>query len=277
MANAQASRRFSAPCVWRACLVGLLVLLLGCGQFPPPQEQPRGEGPGGRSQPLALDPARELELGREAYREVLSESRGRILPADDPQVRRVREVCNRIIRAVGIRPLRQEINLRIEGYRFEWEVNVIRDRQINAFCLPAGKIGVFTGILAVARDDDQLATVLSHEISHALAHHASERLARERGSGAAQILSKLSYGRMQELEADHIGLFLMTFAGYNPEAAVHFWQRMQQAAGDNRLPEILSDHPSDAHRIEQMRKWVPAAKAAKQAFDEGRIATGRSP
>src|SRR5205823_3103671 len=133
--------------------------------------------------------------------------------------------CNRVVRAANIAPLRREIRLRMEGYRFEWEVNVVRDRKVNAFCLPAGKICVFTGILGVAQDDDQLATVLSHEIAHALAHHASERLAQERTRGAAGVFSKLSYGRMQESEADHIGIFLMTFAGYNPEAAVRFWER----------------------------------------------------
>jgi predicted Zn-dependent protease len=85
---------------------------------------------------------------------------------------------------------------------------------------------------------------------------------------------ELAYDRQQESEADHIGLFLMTFAGYKPEAALAFWERMQQAsAGRGRPPEILSTHPSDARRIEQMRQWIPQAKAAKKAYDEGRVAS----
>jgi predicted Zn-dependent protease len=126
----------------------------------------------------------------------------------------------------------------------------------------------------VAQNDDQLATVISHEISHALAHHSSERVARQEMNqgGPGGIWSK-AFDREQEAEADHIGLFLMTFAGYDPEQAVRFWKQMQQATGgQKRTPEILSDHPSDAHRIQSMEGWVPKAKAARRAFDEGRIA-----
>jgi predicted Zn-dependent protease len=140
---------------------------------------------------------------------------------------------------------------------------------------------------------------LGHEIAHALAHHSSERLAREQMtdralqvangalgslapdvqkrligllSAGAQIHS-LSYDRRQESEADHIGIFLMTFAGYDPDQAVPFWQRMQElSAKHGRPPTILSDHPSDAQRIAQMKAWIPAAKAAKQAYDRGRVA-----
>jgi predicted Zn-dependent protease len=131
---------------------------------------------------------------------------------------------------------------------------------------------VFTGILPViGESDDRLATVLGHEIAHALAHHASERVARERGG--ANILRSLSYDRMQESEADHIGVFLMTFAGYDPDQAVALWERMQR--GHSSPPEFLSDHPSDEHRAQALREWVPKARAAKRAYDQGRIAPGR--
>ena len=196
-----------------------------------------------------------------------------MVPADRPECQRVREVAQRIIHAAGIEPLQREINLR-KGYRFEWEVNVLDKKEVNAFCLPGGKIAVFQGLLPVAQNDAQLATVIAHEIGHALAHHSSERLARKEMNqkGLGVIWSK-AYDRKEEAEADHIGLFLMTFAGYDPEEAVRFWERMQQAAGGQQhLPEILSDHPSDAHRIQSMKAWVPKAKAAKKAFDEGRIA-----
>jgi predicted Zn-dependent protease len=217
-------------------------------------------------------------------------------------VRRVRGIVRRLIQAVHIEPLQREINLRLQGYRFEWEVSVLQNKQINAFCLPAGKIVVFTGILPVAQDDDQLATVLSHEMSHALAHHASERVARQQkfqmvarvlngalpgmdererrqflgvlAAGAG--LGSKAYDRQQESEADHIGLFLMTFAGYDPDEAVRFWQRMQQlSARRGHVPEILSDHPSDERRIHDLQGWVRSAKAAKRAYDAGDVTPAR--
>src|SRR5262249_10939064 len=150
----------------------------------------------------------ELELGREAYREVLDQYRGRILPANRPEAERARNVAARIVRAAGIRPLQREINLHVRGYRYEWEVHVIRSGQVNAFALPGGKIVVFTAILQVTEDDNQLATVLSHEIAHVLAHHASERVAREQ-SGVAGLLRRKAFDRAQESEADHFGVFLM--------------------------------------------------------------------
>ena len=231
----------------------------------------REAGPGGRVQPLALSPSQELAVGRRAYAEVIDDVRDRVLSDDDAQVNRVRGIVDRIARAAAIEPLQREILLRVKGYRFDWEVSVIRDRQVNAFCLPAGKMVVYTGILPVAANDDQLATVLGHEMAHALAHHASERVAREQS--ATNILRSLSYDRMQESEADHVGLFLMTFAGYDPDQAVAFWERMHAAGAAGRPPEFLSDHPSDEHRIRNMRTWVPQARAAKKAFDEGRIVT----
>ncbi len=131
---------------------------------------------------------------------------------------------------------------------------------------------VYTGILAVAENDDQLATVLGHETAHALAHHASERVARDE-QGRVSFLRGKAYDRQQESEADHIGVFLMTFAGFNPEESVRFWQRMAQHTGPGgNIPEFLSDHPSGQHRIRDLQAWVPKAVAAKKAFDEGRIA-----
>jgi metalloendopeptidase OMA1, mitochondrial len=238
-----------------------------------------------------------LELGREAYREILAKSD--VLPSDDPAVERVRRIGGRIVAATRIRPLLREINLREDGDRFEWEFNVIDSGRVNAFCLPAGKVAVFTGLLRFVRDDE-LATVLGHEMAHALAHHASERLALNpadvaalQASGgrlgdldesrrqsliglldAGAALKSLSYGRFQETEADHIGVFLMTFAGYDPEAALGFWERMREVSSRSlRLPEILSDHPTDARRLAQLRVWVPLAEGGKGAFDRGQIAS----
>lgn len=255
-----------------------------------------GEGPGHRVQHLVLTPEQEYSLGRQAYHEILAKSH---VEQDGPDVRRVRKVGERIVRAAEIEPLQREVNYRIQGYRWAWEFNVLEDRQVNAFCLPGGFVAVFSGLLPVAEDDDQLAVVLGHEIAHALAHHANERIAREQYEeralraaggvlgqmdhehagtlikllGGVSAVRGLAYNRQQESEADHIGIFLMTFAGYNPDEAVRFWERMEQAtARGGHPPEILSDHPSDARRIANLRRWVPEAKAGKRAFDEGRIA-----
>ena len=246
----------------------LAALAAGCGI-----ESPGGDnhaGPGKRPQTLALSPEQELEAGRQAYREALHQYRAKILPASSPEVERARTICKRIVSAAGIRPLQKEMNLQLRRYRFEWEVNVVRSPEINAFCLPGGKIIVFTGIMEFARSDDELAAVLAHEIAHALAHHASERVAREQSLGNSG-LGGLRNDRMQEEEADHIGLFLMTFAGFNPEAAVQFWERMEKSNHGSQRPEILSDHPSDARRVHDMRQWAPKAIAAKQAYEEGRV------
>ena len=270
--------------IWRRrTVIGLLlvagVLGAGCG-MPVPQgagrpvpRGPGGEGPGGRQQPLALNPKQELMVGHRAYQEVSNEVRGRLLSSGDPKVRRVRAVLARLVKATQIEILQREILLRMRGYRFEWEVNVVRDPQVNAFCLPGGKIFVFTGILRVTGDDDAfIATVMSHEMAHALAHHASERVAREQRNGKS-VLRSLYYDRMQESEADHIGVFLMAFAGYDPGKAVKFWEKMEQEKGaKGGRPEFLSDHPSHHTRIAQMQKWAPRAREAKKAFDAGRIA-----
>jgi len=257
----------------------------------------KGEGPGHRAQRLGLTPDQEVKLGEEGYREVLSKSR--VLPASSREAHTVREVGERIERAVAIEPLRREINLHLEGYHFEWEFNVLQKDAINAFCMPGGKVAVFTGLLPVTQNEDQLATVMGHEIAHALAHHASERIARQESEerklrllsvglgglseqdrrrvigvlAAGAQFGSLSYDRQQESEADHIGLFLMTFAGYDPDQAIAFWERMQQATAKmGRPPEILSDHPSDAHRIAQIRQWSQQAKDGLKAYKEGRIA-----
>jgi metalloendopeptidase OMA1, mitochondrial len=286
------------------CLLAMLVALPACGPIDMSAEQggaAEAAGPGRRPQALVLSPEEELRLGRHAYREILARSRP--LPRNSDEVRRVTRVGERIARAAMIEPLEREINLHFDPAYMEWEFNVLEDEHVNAFCLPGGKVAVFTGLLRLVEDDDDfLATVLSHEIAHALAHHANERIASqeltqrarsasgdEMGSlepgesarlidilaGIGSQIHGLSAARRQESEADHIGLFLMAFAGYNPEKAVLFWDRMQQVSQQRGAPiEILSDHPSDARRIAQIQAWGPQALGAKQAFDEGHIATG---
>ncbi len=274
--------------VWRLSLLCALAVL-GCAT-------PNDEGPGHRSQRLALTPGQEFSLGQQAYKEVLSKAH---VVRSGAVVERVHLVGQRIAKAAEIEPLQREINLHLKGYQFAWEFTVLHDDRVNAFCLPGGKVAVFTGLLAIAKDDDQLATVLAHEIAHALAHHASERIARqqmesEAVEAAGGVLGKidpekrkqligllaagahlgsLPFDRAQESEADHIGLFLMTFAGYDPKQALVFWEHMEELSRRRGpVPEVLSDHPSDAKRIAEIKQWIPRALAAKKAYDEGRIA-----
>ena len=173
---------------------------------------------------------------------------------------------------------------------YQWETTVIDDpKTVNAWCMPGGKIAVYSGILPLAKDDDGLAVVLAHEISHALAHHGAERLSRmelmqlgEAGilaavqaknpnavqaTGAAlglgsQLGVELPFSRQQESEADHIGLVLMAKAGYDPAKAVDFWQRMMDYSKGKEPPAFLSDHPSDEQRIADIKRELPEAKAA---------------
>jgi metalloendopeptidase OMA1, mitochondrial len=250
--------------ILRGLAIGL-VCLAGCEYG----GEQRGGGPGGREQPLALSPQEELKVGREAYQQVLDEYRNRVVPSNHPDTQRVKRIVARLSKAAEIEPLQREMNLRLKGYVFEWDVTVVQEKQVNAFCLPAGKIVVFTGIMPVAKTDDQLATVLSHEMAHALAHHASERVARERSG--SNPLSALRYDRFQESEADHIGVFLMAFADYDADEAAQFWVRMRRMASGGEPPEILSDHPSHETRIRDLQRWAPKAKAARKAYDEGRV------
>lgn len=166
---------------------------------------------------------------------------------------------------------------------YAWEFRLMEDKQVNAWCMPGGKVVVYSGILPISQTDTGLAVVLGHEISHALAGHGNERISQQMvaqygGSilGAtisnAQIanifqqvyptvggLGLLAYGRKQELEADQEGLYLMAMAGYNPNEAKNFWARMEAASNGNRPPEFLSTHPSPENRRADIDKNLPKA------------------
>ena len=186
--------------------------------------------------------------------------------------------------------------LQAEGYPrylddYRWEYKLVEDGSVNAWCMPGGKIVVYTGILPVTRTEAGLAVVLGHEISHALLNHGQQRmsadvlqqlgamglsLATVRQSPETQALAMTAYGvgsqlfgtlpfsRKHESEADQYGLMLMAIAGYNPDEAVPFWERM--SAMGSGTPEFLSTHPSDATRISQLREWTPGAKQKAAEF-----------
>lgn len=238
-------------------------------------------GPFGRRQMVALSPQQEKALGAQAFREVLSDSQ---VIQSGPAAQDVQEITRRLVRATT-NPMFQNLT-RIPPRDYQWEVRLVRSREVNAFCLPGGKMVVYTAIMPVAQTDAGLATVMGHEIAHALAQHGAERMAQTRlaqiGITAAgmssgnmdardrmvlmQVLNAgaqfgiLRYSRKHESEADHIGLLLMSAAGYDPEESVKFWERMQAVAGKGgRPPEFLSTHPSHETRIRDLLHWIPEA------------------
>lgn len=182
-----------------------------------------------------------------------------------------------------------------QGYLkdYQWEYKLVESKEVNAWCMPGGKIVVYSGILPITKDEAGLATVLGHEVSHALANHGQQRMsagmlqqlgavgvqaATGSKSAETQQIAMTAYGatteiggmlpfsRSHESEADQIGLTLMAIAGYNPEQAVVFWSRMSAASGGQAPPEFMSTHPSDATRIANLKKLVPVAKAEAAKF-----------
>ena len=185
--------------------------------------------------------------------------------------------------------LRQN-GLESEVKNFAWEFNLVKDQQLNAFCMPGGKIVVYEGLLGIVSSADELAVVVGHEVAHAVAKHSNERMSQQlmaqygaailgqavsNRSTAVQQLATSVYGigaqygvmlpfsRKHESEADYMGLVFMTMAGYNPDAAVGFWQKMS-AGGSGSVPEFMSTHPSDATRIAEIKRWLPEIKAKYQ-------------
>ncbi|HKG07532.1 MAG TPA: M48 family metallopeptidase [Pedobacter sp.] len=238
----------------------------------------------GRSRLNLVSDDQVLPMAFQAYGEFLTENKSAVLPASNAQAQRVKTIGNRLIAAVKSYMNNNNYGDLIQNYK--WEVNVVESKELNAWCMPGGKIVVYTGILPVTKDDAGLATVMGHEIAHAIAGHSAERMSQEmvsQGIGAAGsvALSKnsktqsifntlygvgtplvmLKYGRNQELEADRLGLIFMAMAGYNPQNATAFWQRMASVSqGSQKPPEFLSTHPSDATRISQIQNALPEAQ-----------------
>lgn len=222
----------------------------------------------GRSQFNLLSLEDDKALGAQAYQEMLQ---GAPLVQSGPQFDQVQRVVGKLVAVADADP-------EFEG-QFDWEARLVKDdATVNAWCLPGGKMAVYTGILPFTQDDTGLAVVMAHEIGHAVARHGSERMSQalpvqgllawaagEYGQGAAQLGAQVAnlgvfmpWGRKQELEADHIGLMYMAEAGYDPRVAEQFWTRMSQGQG-GAPPEFLSTHPSDETRIQQIRDLLPEA------------------
>jgi predicted Zn-dependent protease len=220
-----------------------------------------------------------LPLSFQQYDEFLKSNK---LSSNKEKSEEVKRVGLRIQKAVEQYFAEQDTSDQLRGY--EWEFNLVESPEVNAWCLPGGKVVVYEGILPIAGDDSGLAVVMGHEIAHAVARHGNERmsqgLAVQMGGIAlstalsqqpaetqqlwmsvfglgAQYGVMLPYSRVQENEADHLGLIFMAMAGYDPNSAVSFWQRMAQEAGGQKPPEFLSTHPSSETRIQNIKNLIP--------------------
>jgi predicted Zn-dependent protease len=237
----------------------------------------------GRSRLNLVSDEQVLPMAFQAYSEFLTENKSAVLPASNAQASKVKMIGNRLVVAVKNYMNNNGHADLIKNYN--WEVNVVQSKELNAWCMPGGKIVVYTGILPVTKDDAGLATVMGHEIAHAIAGHSAEQMSTQmvaQGVGAlgnvatsnnpktqsifntlygvGTPLATLSFSRNHELEADRLGLIFMAMAGYNPQSATGFWQRMSEAsAGSSKPPEFLSTHPSDATRIQRIQNALPEA------------------
>lgn len=248
----------------------------------------------GRSQLIDSSVEQEATLGLQAYRQILSESRV-VTSGELPG--QVREIARRLV-AVGPRVEADLAAARgakpsIPWDAFAWDVNLIQSDQANAFCLPGGKIAVYTGILPIAQNMDALAAIMGHEIAHALLRHSGERMAQQKLVQLGQMATGLAVGDMDpqqqravmavlgagaqygvllpfsrdhESEADEVGLMLAAAACYDPREAIGLWQRMGQASGGQAPPEFMSTHPSGSTRIAHLQALMPRALELRKSY-----------
>jgi predicted Zn-dependent protease len=236
----------------------------------------------GRSQ---LSLISESALQQEAvsqYRSFLSQNKV-VNSSTNRDAEMVKRVGTRIARAITQYYKDKGLSNELAGYN--WEFNLVESPDVNAWCMPGGKVVVYTGLLNVTQNEAALAIVLGHEITHAVAHHGQERISQEllaQGIGvvgnvftqgnqktndifnavfapSAQVGVLLPNSRNQEYEADHYGLIFAALAGYNPREAIPFWERMAKMKGGASTPEILSSHPLDAKRIRKLQSYMPEA------------------
>lgn len=234
----------------------------------------------GRRQLSLVSDTDMLSMSFGQYDQFMKENK---LSQNSVQTNMVKQVGRRIQNAVATYFAQNKLSQDLNG--FAWEFNLIENKEVNAWCMPGGKVVVYSGILPLAQNETGLAVVMGHEIAHAAAKHSNERMSQALvsqlgGQVLAQAIKQkpqqtqqiwmtlfgvgvqlgavLPYNRLQEGEADHLGLIFMAMAGYDPNAAVGFWQRMSQNAGA-KPPVFLSTHPSDANRLKKIKAEIPEA------------------
>lgn len=232
----------------------------------------------GRKQLSLVSDSEIQEQAASSYKQFLNSSKTKVITGTS-QATLVKKVGNKLAIAVNQYLTQQGI---ADQFNFNWEFNLVQSDEVNAWCMPGGKVAIYTGILPVTQNETGLATVMGHEIAHAIARHSMEQMSRQyatqalgtvigvatSGSTYAGIinnaygiggqLTSLKYSRGNESEADRMGLVIMAMAGYNPTEAVKFWERMA-SGGSSGNPEFLSTHPSDARRISDIQKLLPEA------------------
>jgi len=233
----------------------------------------------GRSQ-LNLIPDSQLNaMALQAYTQFLNENR----PVNNDQAAMVKRIGSRVQTALEQILREQNQSSAIQG--FKWEYNLVESKDVNAWCMPGGKVVVYTGLLPITQNEAALAIVMGHEIAHAVARHGGERASQQmvasgllqaggvvvgqnptlvnqivlQAAGAGTQLGMLSHSRSQESEADEIGLYVAALAGYDPQESVRLWQRMANASKGSKPPEFLSTHPSESTRISRLQKLMPKA------------------
>ncbi len=249
----------------------LAVILIACSTVPIT----------GRKQ-LSLIPASEmLSMSYQEYGEVLKTSK---LSTNAQQTAMIKNVGAKIQKAVETYFAQKGLSASLADYK--WEFNLVESEDVNAWCMPGGKVVFYTGILPITKTEAGVAVVMGHEVAHAIAEHGNERMSQQLlaqlgGVALSEALSKqpeatknlwatvyglgaqvgvlLPFSRTQESEADHLGLIFMAMAGYNPNEAVSFWQRMAAVKGGQAAPEFLSTHPSDESRIAELKALIPEA------------------
>ena len=236
----------------------------------------------GRKQNLMVSDGEMLSLSTQQYQEFMKTAKLSTDATKTAMVKRVgQNLANAVVSYLNANGMQNDVQ------NYKWQFNLVADKQANAWCMPGGLIVVYEGLLPITQDEASLAIVLGHEIAHAVARHSAEQMSTQikqqygiQGVGAlASVLgvgtntislgqamasaglnlANLKYSRNHESEADYMGLIFAAMAGYNPEAAVTFWQRMASASTSN-TSEFLSDHPSDATRIKNIQGWLPEAK-----------------
>lgn len=254
------------------CVFIVFLMLCGCNSVPVT----------GRRQ-LSFIPASEMNsMALSSYKETLASSK---ISTNTEQTAMIKRVGERISKAVEQYMAENNMSSAISG--FQWEFNLIDDpNTVNAWCMPGGKVAFYTGILPVCQNDIGIAVVMGHEIAHAVANHGSERMSQEivvQLGGTAlstalqqkpeqtqqlamtvfgvgsQVLGILPYSRLHESEADKMGLIFMAMAGYNPNEAPKFWERMKSLSEGSAPPQFLSTHPSDNKRITDLQAAMPEA------------------
>ncbi|WP_126247296.1 M48 family metallopeptidase [Chitinophaga rhizosphaerae] len=235
----------------------------------------------GRNQLNLIPEATMQSMALQEYQSFLSQNKA-VSPGSSKDAAMVQRVGGRIAKAVTTYMTQHGMGNEVSSYK--WEFNLVNDKQVNAWCMPGGKVVVYTGLLPVTQNETALACVMGHEIAHAIARHGNERMSQGLVAQGIQIagavalnknpqaqnifmqavgvggpLGLMAYGRQNELEADHLGVIFMAMAGYNPQESISFWGRMAQASGGQKPPELLSTHPSDEKRIAQLQKLMPEA------------------